>query len=178
MSIQIKKVKTKQEEVWDLTVNGTKVGQAVAIHKTATQRTWNGKVSIPLVGGTVYTAELEGIKSVAKLVNAFVDGVGDGVADVAAPAAPVKQAKSKFPAKLTRAMINPGNAIELSEHYGYSIVAKDNVARTGAEQALYLRGLVEKKAATVAKTPMSDLVEQARGGEIKGSSLAEHYADA
>lgn len=86
----LKKRKTPTEHVWDLLLNGTKVGQAKAEYKTATQRTWVGKIVVPTEDDGSFTVEVTGLKSVKKVMEHLEQELADqNITDIGTLAEPV-----------------------------------------------------------------------------------------
>ena len=70
--MSIKRRKTEEKEVWDLVDGEDVVGQARAIHKSETQRTWDAEVTIDGV-----TASVEGMFSITRAVTALNEQLAD-----------------------------------------------------------------------------------------------------
>lgn len=181
MAIELKKLKTKADHVWDLAINGTVVGNATATYKTPTQRVWAGKISVPVLSGGHFDAEHNCANgngnSVKTLINVFTAALEGIDIDVPEAVKPARKSKSKYPTVLRREDITVDNAIELGKHYEYSTVKKGGVERTGAEQAKYMRGILDKQKAAIPNVPMGDLVAAIKQGEPQVTSFADHYAD-
>jgi hypothetical protein len=79
--------------VWAVEYNGEVVGEAVPVYKTATQRTWDIKVT---VNGTTVT--LEGQKSVADAYKALEAELAKAAKPAKAPKAPKVAAPVATPA--------------------------------------------------------------------------------
>jgi len=64
----IKRRKTEEKHVWDLVDDGTDtvVGQARAVYKTDTQRTWDAEATVDGV-----SASVEGIFSIRRAIDAL-----------------------------------------------------------------------------------------------------------
>jgi len=173
--MNIKKRKTEVPETWDLVINDTVVGSAYPTHKTRTQRIWQGSIDVPITGSENFTAEHTCDEpnggSVKKVIDAFIAKMQGMQINVPATAPKVRKprstkAKVDYPEVLTRDMINTGNAVALGKHYGYSTEKKGGIERTGAEQAKYMRGLLDK-AKKAASTPVAEEPAEAETAEAE-----------
>lgn len=183
----IKKAKSGVEHTWNLEINGTVVGKAVANYKTTTQRVWAGQITVPVVGGDPLTIDYDCAKQDGNSVKSIITGFTialDGVeVDIPVPVKQpkVRKVKSKYPKVLLRSDITLENIMALSAHYGYGVEKKDGVARTSAEQVKYVKQLLDRAATAAKKAPaMSDLVGAAGLGkdgepEVVTTSLSDHY---
>jgi hypothetical protein len=70
----IKRRKTEEQHVWDLVDDASDevVGQARAVYKTETQRTWDAEATVDGV-----TASVQGIFSIRKAIAAINDQLAD-----------------------------------------------------------------------------------------------------
>ena len=207
--VTITKVKTSEEHKWNLMINGCVVGHSRAIYERkmkrnahgdrvptdakGSQRTWFGKISVPLADGTLFKAEhLCGTKtiiddklcykrakqdSIVYVIKHFEEQLeGKDLGELKAP--PKESAiKRQHNTVLTQTMITDESALEISKEQGYPVKKEDGSERTGAEQAVYLREQLEADTEANAKFPMGDLLKKVTQGTARSSSYADHYPD-
>ena len=68
----IKRRKTEEQHVWDLVDGDATIGQARAVYKSETQRTWDAEVEVDGV-----SASITGASSITKAVTALNDQLAE-----------------------------------------------------------------------------------------------------